>query len=333
MRKKHPCFNPAFLAIIFLQVITSPILSQPDSLFEFTLPDEASLPSAEYSGLCWHGHELLLLPQYPHNLKPQQAAIFYYTRNQLQAAINNQTPLPSPGRYTLYSPYNKQTTQGFEGYEAVVTQGNRIFLTLETTGGITPDLLLEGVIDTIHHTITLNSKPLHKLKGQAKIRNAGYESLFIHNNRLISLFEANGQNINPNPHLLSCPLHSGQCNSINIPNIEYRITDTTQPDSAGYFWCINYFWPGDAKRYHPHPSPHNTLCTHADGAIEQLLHIKITHEGNLKICQKQCIPEITKGASTNWEGIAQWDENSMLLISDRFPSTRLVLVHFTNKLQ
>jgi len=131
---------------------------------------------------------------------------------------------------------------------------------------------------------------------------------------------------------------------VRFPNIEYRITDATELDEAGYFWAINYFYPGDEEKYQPF-RPEPLALTFGAGpshakldTVERLVEFQLTEDG-IKLTGKPPIQLSLIGASLvllgesiadqisrNWEGIVRLDDRGFLLATDKFPNTLLGFV-------
>jgi hypothetical protein len=157
------------------------------------------------------------------------------------------------------------------------------------------------------------------------------ESLIVFGNRVITLYEANGKNINTSPqaHTFDSALQSRE--SLAFPNIEYRITDATSTDEFGRFWAINYFYPGDKKLQ---PAQDSIITQFGKGSshsqnttVERLVQFQFSYEGILLAdtppIQLQLIDDQN---ARNWEAIARLDDKGFLLATDKYPETIFAFV-------
>jgi hypothetical protein len=158
------------------------------------------------------------------------------------------------------------------------------------------------------------------------------ESLVVYGGRLLTLYEANGANVNPAPvaHLFhAAPLEPA--GTLPFPNVEYRVTDATAPDDEGRFWAINYLWPGDVEKLRPAPDPiaaeHGTGATHREETtVERLVEFRITPEGIVRTETPPIWLQLETKVSRNWEGVVRLDDRGFLLVTDTFPETLLAFV-------
>ena len=171
-----------------------------------------------------------------------------------------------------------------------------------------------------------------EIEPQANLSNTSDESVMVFGQRIVTLYEANGANVNPNPVAHMFNLDMQLVGSLSMPTIEYRITDATQPDQNGLFWAINYFFPGDREKLKPAEDRLVTQYgqgeTHAKSqAVERLVAFQFTEDGivlaPLAPIQLQLLPD---DEARNWEGIARLDDRGFLLVTDKFPETILAFV-------
>ena len=112
------------------------------------------------------------------------------------------------------------------------------------TGGF----LVRGQWNEDFDELTLDPDSVVPIEPQAPLSNTSDESVMVFGQRIVTLYEANGANVNPNPVAHMFNLDMQLVGSLSMPTIEYRITDATQPDQNGIFWAINYFFPGDREK-------------------------------------------------------------------------------------
>ena len=112
-------------------------------------------------------------------------------------------------------------------------------------------LLARGHIDERSLEITIPEQTLTTLTVPSYVDNMSFESLIINKDRIIALFEANGDSLVEKPHALSINLSGNDIEKNTISSINYRIADATKTDGKNQFWAINYFFPGDKKYLGP----------------------------------------------------------------------------------
>ncbi|MEZ4557092.1 MAG: hypothetical protein R2854_11700 [Caldilineaceae bacterium] len=160
------------------------------------------------------------------------------------------------------------------------------------------------------------------------------ETLVIDGDRVLTIFEANGVNVNPAAHANVFSRGLEKLEPIPLANVEYRLTDATALDDARRFWAINYFWPGDDKLKpadDPIAATYGQGKTHAQGTVvERLLEFQVADDGvTLTETPPIQLTLLPAGVARNWEGIARLqdgDIDGFLLVTDKFPVTQLAFV-------
>jgi hypothetical protein len=284
---------------------------------------------AEISGLAWYGDELILLPQFPDRMDHQ---LFALAKADILSYLENPTSEPLVARPILLDSGGiEDELDGYEGFEAITFMGDRVVLTIESKPRDMLGYLVFGSFTPELDQIILD-ETLIPILPQADIDNLSDESIFIFNNAIYTLYEANGANVNPTPIAHRFSLTGESLENTPLENIEYRITDAAPPDSTGLFWTINTFFILDQVRLYPAPDPiaarYGQGPTHAENrSVERLVAFQITPAGiilaNLAPIQLQLDPPMI---SRNWEGLALLDERGLLLASDKLPGTLLGFV-------
>ncbi len=292
---------------------------------------------AELSGLAWYGDYLILLPQYPDfAVKEEDGAVFALPKADLLAYLAGARaaplePLPIP----FVAPGLADKIEGFEGYEAIAFLGDRAFLTIEAEqeGGM-KGYLVSGRIAANLSALTLDTTTLVEIEPQSRLENMSYESLLAADDRLVTIYEANGVDVNASPVARLFDTELMPAGMIPSPHVEYRITDATTLDSEGRFWAINYFFPGDMALY-PKTDPlaerygkgrTHALCL----AVERLVEFQYTESGIALVDTPPIQLELSDMAlgrlGRNWEGLVRLDNRGFLLVTDLFPETILAFV-------
>ena len=97
-----------------------------------------------------------------------------------------------------------------------------VFLTVETRPGEMLGYLVSGLIAADNSAIALDLANMTPIPPQAGIPNFTDEALLVFGNRLVSLYEAYGEAVNPGPvaHLFDKNLQMQD--NLPFPNVEYR---------------------------------------------------------------------------------------------------------------
>jgi hypothetical protein len=289
---------------------------------------------AEVSGMAWYGDTLILLPQYPSRLLDQHdGALFALDREEIIAFLEGSGSSPlQPVPVPLDAPGLAQQIQGYEGYEAIVFDGDRAFATIEAgRGGSAMGYLVTGTMEPDLSALRIDPSTLTEIEPQAALSNMTDETVLVTDEGLVTIYEANGPAVNPDPvaHLFDSKL--APMGTIPFPNIEYRITDATALDVANRFWAVNYFWPGDTK-LKPGADPLTERfgegLTHAKyTTVERLVEFQYDDEGiSLVDVAPLQLELIDDDHARNWEGVVRLDDRGFLLVTDKHPETILGFV-------
>ncbi len=304
----------------------------PVTLLPLTAP--ASKSSAEFSGMAWYGDYLILLPQYPNfSTTTGDGVLFAIPKADILAFLDGTRTEPlDPIAVPLIAPDVRLSAHGFEGYEAIAFRGDEVFLTIEgSPNRKMTGYLVRGSIAPDLSAITLDVNSLQPIEPQAKISNFSDETIIITDDSVLTLYEANGANVNPSPVAHVFGTDGTLQKTIPFPNIEYRITDATTLDADGNFWAINYLYPGDIKKVHPAADPlvaqFGQGKTHAvsDG-VERLVKFHYQPDGITLTDTAPIQLQLLSDDLRNWEGIVRLDDRGFLLATDKFPETLLGFV-------
>lgn len=301
------------------------------------LSGEIAARIAELSGLGWYNDYLILLPQYPSRFSENGAtgALFYIPKEEIREFLEGKRDVILPGKIEIHYEGVTDEISGFEGFESISFSGNRVFMTIEASGIGMMGYLIKGEITEDLTRIDLDPALITPIPPQSDIDNASDETMLILNDKIYTVYEGNGGNVNPHPVAHVFDLELNPIEEIPFPGIEYRVTDATRPGEDGSFWVINYFWPGDTAAYHPAPDllveQYGTGETHSRfQSVERLVKMKVTQSG-ITLSDTAPIPLklIGDDDSRNWEGIAQFDTEGFLICTDYYPGTILGFVKFT----
>jgi len=288
-------------------------------------------PSAELSGLAWHGDTLILLPQYPERFGDGDGALFALPKADILAAVDGtlQTPL-EPASVHLNAPGLKDMIANFQGFESITFHGDQVFLTIESGEGTDMrGYLVSGQISADQSEITLDTSNVAEIPVAFPSENHTDESIIIENDSVLTFFEVNGANLNHTPAAHVFDFNLKPQGTISFPNIEYRVTDAAL-DANNNFWVINYFFPGDldlAANSDPLAEKYGEGQTHAQHEqVERLVEMNYSPNGITLTNSAPVQLELDGDTARNIEGLALLDERGFLLVTDKFPSTLFLFV-------
>jgi len=288
--------------------------------------------NAELSGLAWYGEHLVMLPQYPGWQRDSAPCLYTVSKADVLARLENTASGPLEPRCIPFDSGGlEKRIPGFEGYEAIGFVGEQAYLTVETRQGTGKGFLVTGRIAPDLSVLKLEASPQATLPLPAKVANAGFETLVVGGERLLALYEANGARVNQAPAAESFDRSLAPSGKLQLPSIEYRVTDATSMDSAGRFWVMNYSFPGSAHAYDPAPDPlmarYGTGPTHArKPQVERLIELQVQPTGIVLTARPPLQLRLSSEAPRNWEGLVRLDERGFLLVTDKFPGTLLGFV-------
>lgn len=336
-----------FLAIAIGLVAAGALAMQARSVPAPATPEAAVRPiplagdlaerKAEISGLAWYGDQLILLPQFPRRTRTdaqKDGFLYAIPKAEILALLDGHATDPiTPRPIPFDAPDLDDDIKGFEGFEAIAIDGDRVYLTVESekkhqmaghlvAGDVAPDL----------SSITIDVTHQAEIPIQAPLNNTAYESLVVMGDSLLALYEANGAQINPGGIAQRFDRLLAPQDPLPMPPLEYRLTDATAVDAEGRFWVMNTFDPeGDAILL-PAPDPlaaaYGQGPTHSQGAsVERLVELA-WGDGGLALSDRPPIQlELVGGDVTrNWEGLVRLDDRGFLMATDKSPETMLGFV-------
>ena len=304
-------------------------------LVEIPLPDFLAGRDTELSGLTWYHDQLILLPQYPKLMaKNQTPLIFGIAKSNILDYLKSKEE-SSLNFYSIDfidAGLEKYSKRG-SGYEAITFIDNTAYLTIEyMNDNKTESLIVKGNFDFENKILTLDTTSLTKIVCEDKIFNLSNESITKFNYNLIPIYEANGKSINKSPTVSLFDSELNFQKFLQLPNIEYRITDATDADSTGKFWVMNYLYPKDIAKLNPQDD--FIMKNFGIGklhkfslAVERLVELQIQTDKIVFSDNEPIYLELLEGGTgRNWEGLARLDNIGFLIATDTFPKTILAFV-------
>lgn len=299
--------------------------------FDFKLSELASDRNAEYSSLCWFEDNLILLPQYPSYFRSKidQDVIFMISKDKLSKAIKRKGKSAlEPENIQVINNQTYKILPGYEGFEGICYDGEFFYLTSEYNSQTNQAVLVKALLSDDNKKLEILNDQHLIVDLPANVFNASYESIFIYDDYLYLIYEANGINVNKNPIALKISKDLESVQNISFEAIEYRITDITSFDKTGRGWALNYFWPGDAPHYIPDEDTiPNTFPdeNNEELGIERIIPLIIT-DNKIEYDSSRdpiYIKKEIRDFSYNWEGIVKYNNNSFIITTDKFPHTVL----------
>lgn len=334
-RQRIGCVAVVLISLLWIgspQAADAPPRSETVSPVILDLTGPLTDPRAEVSGMAWHGDTLVVMPENPTLFaETDQLGFFVITRAQILAAIEGHAEGPiKPRPVMCVAPSMSRVVKGFDGLEAIGLLKKRCFMTLEAKDDTAmAGYLVRGDYDLVNEMVVMDLTRMAAIPLDCDIFNLTAETLVVDGDRIITISEANGRNVNPAPVGRVYGADLEYLGALPMPNIEYRVTDATSIDDQRRFWVINYFYPPDAAKLRPPVVP--------DGCVECLLELQIVRDadGNERIVRTDKPPLsltlLPDSECRNWEAVARLDGRGFLLMTDKYPGTLLAFVPFTNQ--
>lgn len=298
---------------------------QPVQLIQ--LAGEIASPSAELSGLAWHGDTLIFLPQYPERFGSGDGAFFALPKADILNYLDGKSTAPlSPLKIKLTATGLKESIKDYQGYEAIGFHGDQVFVTIEAGQGTDMHgYLVSGLI--AGDEIKLDASRKVEIRLPIQSDNHADEALIVTTDRVLTFFEINGANLNSQPAAQAFNFDLTPQPSIAFPHLEYRVTDAALSD--GKIWVVNYFFPGDTAmlpKVDPLAQEYGEGQTHSQyDQVERLVELDYSNSG-IKLANTAPIQMSLEKDARNWEGLALLDQRGFLVVTDKFPSTLFGLV-------
>ncbi len=313
----------------------APEYFQETAVQNIPLAGELADRHAEISGMAWYGDYLILLPQYPNFYLEEgtedNGSLFAIAKADLDAYLNKESYTPLESIKIPFSAPEAYAIEGFEGFEAITFDGDNVYMTVEISGadGMYANLIA-GTIASDLSAVTMDATTLTKIETQSGVDNMSDETIFLAGDHIVTIHEANGVAVNPEPvaHLFGKDL--SESGTIPMVCVEYRITDATVLDKMGSFWAINYFYPGEEvllPEVDPIVETYGNGPTHTAGAgVERLLEFSYSKDGVVLTETPPIMLQLmADGNLRNFEGLVRY-ENGFLLATDKYPYTILGFV-------
>lgn len=290
---------------------------------------------AEVSGMAWTADTLVVLPQDPLLFaESDRLGFFVFTRTQILSALDDPHADPlQPYRVECEAPGMARVVRGFDGLEAIGILGERLYLTVEAKDDTAmAGYLLCGHYDRVAEAVRIDMTKLTAIPLGLNVPNIAEEALLIDGDRILTMSEANGAIVNPQPRAKVFDCAINYLGSIPFPNIEYRVTDATELDENRCFWVMNYFYPPEGPKLRvgrdreidrfglpPGQDPRH--------GVERLLELRLTDAGIVRTNTPPIYLErAADGGCRNWEALVRLGDRGFLVMTDKYPGTLLGFV-------
>lgn len=292
---------------------------------------------AEISGLAWGADTLYFLPQFPERFGEGEGNLVFFgvPREDLEARLDGTVTAPLDYlEIPCNAPWLAPLIEGFDGLESVGVLGRRCFMTIEAEGDSTASsFLAAGRWEDSGGSLTLELDRLTSIPMDVKLPNVSVETIVMDGERIVTIGEANGLNINPAPRALVFDLELNEVGTMPLPQIEYRITDATALDENRRFWVLNYAYPPECAVLLPAVDPETERFgapewLTGEVCVERLLELRITDDE--RIVRTDTPPLWLQpredGRCRNWEAMVRYGDRGFLLMTDEHPETMLAFV-------
>lgn len=315
--------------LIVILILLSQLFGQETKVEEINLSGLITDRDQEISGMDWYQDKLFLLPE---NLG---GFLFMIPKIEILNSIkpNGKVPI-APKKTRFKTPDYKSLINGFDGFEAIAFNGNKVFISIEAEhNGQMNSYIIWGDIDPSTLDVSIDKDHLKWVDTPIQLSNISYESLLIYRNDVLMLYEANGSNLQQDVRqVVFSPLNKS-ITHMGFTNIEYRITDASKIDASNKFWSINYFWPGDKKLLKPGRDgilgEVRAGRSHSNSdAVERLIEFEIKNDKITTSDQEPIQLVLDEEASRNWESIVRLDDKGLLIATDKYPKMILGFVPF-----
>jgi len=244
-----------------------------------------------------------MLEQYP------RGALARVDRQQLQRAIHDHTEL-APGAFPFDDRAVRDGISGFEGYEAIVFENDRVYLLIEARSllGAMRGYLVAGRVGA--EGIVLEKRLELPMPVQAD--NFAFEALVPTREGIAVFYEAPGLMPSPEAYLVARDLSGWR--TLAAPPLPYRLTDVAAaPD--GSLHALHVYWHGERAK----------LRQERQNDFGEIVRLRSVPQGFALTGTP--LPLHEGDTSYNWEGIAWFEEErGYLVVTDSYPRSLLRFV-------
>jgi hypothetical protein len=311
----------------------TPQLPAEQPVTEIALSGPLADPAAEVSGLAWFGDYLIILPQYPERFSDSAGGFIYaLAKTDILAYLDGQSNQPlEPKAISFEAPRMKDRIRRYQGYEAIAFSGNNVYLLIEA--GRKDEMmgyLVSGQMSPDMSKLSIDTDKIVPIQPQTKLKNKADEAMVIWNDQILTFYEINGADLNPQPvtHIFNLDLQPQ--GTLPMPSLEYGLTDAALESDGNRFWVINDFFINDIELLPAHDPLADRFGkgpTHTQFQIvERLVEMQYSSSGITLTDTAPIQLQLDSIVGRNWEGLALLDQRGFLLMTDKFPETILGFV-------
>lgn len=309
--------------------VEAPPVSQAElEIQQIALDGPAGTPEVQISGMAWLGDRLVLLPQYP-GFAGVRPAVYALSRAALESALTDGSAV-TPEEIPIDFGELPDQIRGFEGFESITVDGDRLWVTVESSpwprmkGWLVPGRFTGD-------TIVLDTEARAEIPAQSWLANKSDEAAVWLGDELCTFYEANSEDENANPVAHCFAADGALRDSRPVDSLDFRVTDATPMDAEGRFWVVNYRYASGGD-----PSPpfdelalqYGTGETHAlSESVERLVQYELRDGAFRRVDRPPVYLRLRDdGLGRNWEGAAKLDDRGFLVVTDEHPTTILAFV-------
>jgi hypothetical protein len=193
--------------------------------------------------------------------------------------------------------------------------------------------LIEGTYLPDGNSIQIEPSSLTEIPVPVQIFNYAFESVISTEDEILTIYEANGIELNPNPLAFITDNSPSLPKGVEFGNVEYRMTDATGMDENGRFWVSNIFMPIEFWLYSetdPIFEEFGKGPTHTENLnVERLLELQYNGDEifltGTEPIQLELIDELN---ARNWEALVFLDDKGFLAMTDTYPDTILAFIPY-----
>lgn len=229
----------------------------------------------------------MLLPQYPRQMADgNRGSLFAIPKKRILAFLDGKEDSPiEPRRIEFDDGGLADLVGGFEGFEAIALDADRVYVTVEARHGKTMiGYVVAGRIEADMSVVRLDPDSATMILSQSGLENLSDEALVLTPGSVLTIHESNGANVNADPVATMFDRALGSAPALPFPTIKYRVTDATALDDQGRFWVTNYFYPRDRRRLPP--AEDGLIARHGLGRrhtlstpVERLVEFRVAERG------------------------------------------------------
>lgn len=302
-----------------------------NKILKIELAGKAASDEAEISSLAKAGRDIILIPQFPYKFSNiKDGIIWKIPESRIEDYISGKN------RNKIVPEEIVIEAKGFDdiirrpggGIEAMVFNGSSVFAVIEYVRADSSfSYLIKGKYFSEEKRIVFIPYKKVRINTTYNIENLTVETLTFINDRIIAIPELNGKIIAGNPFASEFDRELNFIRKIEMPFIEYRITDATYINEDSTFYVTNYNYPGEEKIIKPDvdsiAQKFGIGKSHfGTKVLERIVKLKLNKD-KIEICDEASLYIKLNSEKTgrNWEGIIEFGKDGFIIMTDFAPNT------------